>query len=129
TEEHTTTYAYGYASWPEFATSVTEASVAKSGQNRSTTYAWNTSGTPETTLTTTRTGYQLSTDSSATTYTTTTLFDSRHRLTEIDGPVTNQKTTRTYYGDTDSDLNRRGRLQQMLRYSTTSASLGTTFDN
>ncbi|HWS72399.1 MAG TPA: hypothetical protein VN605_09805, partial [Thermoanaerobaculia bacterium] len=128
-EEHTITYAYGYASWPEFATAVTEASVAKSGQNRSTTYAWNTSGTPETTLTTTRSGYQLSTDSSATTYTTTTLFDSRHRLTEIDGPVTNQKTTRTYYGDTDSDLNRRGRLQQVLRYSTTSASLATTFDD
>jgi len=126
TEEHTTTYAYGQANWPSFVTSITEASVAKSGQSRTSTFAWN-SG--ETQLTATRSGYLHSSDSSATSYVTTSTFDSKHRLTEIDGPRTNQKTTRTYYSDTDTNLNRRGRLHEVKGYSTTSAFLTTSFDN
>ncbi len=126
TEEHTTTYAYGQANWPSFVTSITETSVAKSGQSRTTTFAWN-SG--ETQLTTTRSGYLHSSDSSATSYVTTSIFDSKHRLTEVDGPRTNQKTTQTYYSDTDTTLNRRGRLHEMKSYSTTSAFLTTSFDN
>lgn len=126
TEEHTTTYAYGQSNWPSFATSITEASVAKSGQSRTSTFAWN-SG--ETQLTATRSGYLHSSDSSATSYVTTSLFDSKHRLTEVDGPRTNQKFTRTYYSDTDTNLNRRGRLHEVKTYSTTSAFLTTSFDN
>ena len=72
------------ANWPSFVTSITEASVAKSGQSKTSTFAWN-SG--ETQLTTTRSGYLHSSDSSATSYVTTSIFDSKHRLTEIDGPV------------------------------------------
>jgi RHS repeat-associated protein len=125
-DEHTTTFAYGHATWPEFVTSVTEDSVAKSGQSRTTTYAWNTG---ETELTTTTSGYQLSTDSSATTYTTTTHFDSRHRVTQTDGPRTNQKTTRTYYSDSDATLNRRGRLQETNAYVTTTANLSSALDD
>ncbi|HEX7828433.1 MAG TPA: DUF6531 domain-containing protein, partial [Thermoanaerobaculia bacterium] len=126
TEEHTTTFAYGHTSWPSFVTSVTEDSVAKSGQSKTTTYSWN-SG--ETVLTTTTTGYLRSTDSSATSYVTTTTFDSKHRVTEKGGPRTNQKTTLSYYSDTDTDLNRRGRLYQSSAYSTTTAALTTTFDD
>src|ERR1051325_4373329 len=126
TEEHTTTYAYTQTNWPTFVTSVTEASVAKSGQSRSTTFAWN-SG--ETQLTTTRSGYLHSSDSTATSYVTVSVFDAKHRLTEIDGPRSNQKTVRTYYSDTDTNLNRRGRLHELKEYSTTSAFLTTTYDN
>ncbi|HKO58691.1 MAG TPA: DUF6531 domain-containing protein, partial [Thermoanaerobaculia bacterium] len=126
TEEHATTYAYGQTNWPTFATSITETSVAKSGQSRTTTFAWN-SG--ETQLTTTRSGYLHSSDSSATSYVTTTLFDSKHRLTEVDGQRTNQKTVRTYHSDTDTDLNRRGRLHEVKAYSTTSAFLTTEYDD
>ncbi|HEX7152530.1 MAG TPA: RHS repeat-associated core domain-containing protein [Thermoanaerobaculia bacterium] len=126
TEQHTTTYAYGQTNWPSFVTSVTEASVAKSAQSRTTTYAWNTG---ETLLTTTQAGYLRSTDSSPTSYVHTTTFDARHRVTENGGPRTNQKTTYSYYSDSDTNLNRRGRLYQTSAYSTTSASLTTTFDN
>lgn len=126
TEEKTTTYAYGQSSWPSFVTSVTESSVAKSGQSKITSSAWN-SG--ETQLTVTKSGYLRSTDSSATSYVTTTLFDAKHRVTEIDGPRTNQKTTFTYHSDSDTDLNRRGRLATTNRYSTTTDALTTAYDD
>lgn len=126
TEEHTTTFVYGQADWPSFVTSITETSVAKPSQSMTKTFAWNTG---ETELTATRSGYLHSSDSSATSYVTTSLFDSNHRLTEVDGPRTNQKTTRTYYSDTDTTLDRRGRLHELKAYSTTSAFLTTDYDN
>lgn len=133
-EARTTTFIYGYVSptgvaWPAFVTSMTEPSAAKSGQNKVTTYSWNTSGTPETTLSTQVSGFLKSTDASPTIYTTTSLFDTKHRPTEVDGPATNQKTTLLYFGDLDGTLDRRGRLQQSSVYTSATAHLDTTFDS
>ena len=139
-EQRTTTYSYNYASgtpgtptggppWPNFVTSVTESSVAKAGQGKVTAYAWNSTGTPETTLASTISGYLKSTDTSPTVYTTTTLFDSHHRQTETDGPAASQKSTFSYYADTDATLDRRGRLQQTALYTSATAHLDTQYDN
>jgi len=125
-EEHTLTYAYTKTNWPSFITSITEESVAKPSSSKVTTMSWN-SG--ETQLTATTSGYLRSTDSSPTTYSTITTYDAKHRPTQVDGPRTNQKTTWSYYSDTDTDLNRRGRLYQTSRYVTTSDALVTTFDD
>jgi YD repeat-containing protein len=125
-EQQTTTYAYGKADWPAFATSITEASAAKPGQTKVTTHTWNVG---ETMLASSTSGYLLSTDASPTTYTTTTLFDSRHRQTEMTGPNTNQKVTHTYYPDDDATVNRRGRLQTSSTYTSATAFLQTQFDN
>lgn len=127
--ERTTSYAYAYAPWPSFVTSMTRASVAKPGQNAVTTLAWNTSGTPETTLTTTRSGYLAATDPSPTAYVTIDHFDARHRLVETDGPGTNEKSVQTFYTDTDTNLDRRGRLQESRVFTDATASLATTFDD
>src|ERR1035437_6319429 len=136
-EQRTTTSVYGYgagtpsggAPWPSFVTSVAEASVGKAGQTKVTTYAWNAAGTPETTLTTSVSGYLKSTDASPTVYTTTTLFDSHHRRTETDCPVTGHKSTSSYYSDTDTTVDRRGRAQTNSVYTSLTAHLDTRYDN
>ena len=139
--ERTTFYTYNYASgtpnggppWPSFVTSVSEKSVVQpAGLQKVTNYSWNTTGTRETTLTTSISGYLLSGDPQ-TTYTTTTKFDGtnsvKHRLLEVDGPAPNQKTVYTYYADTDSTKDRRGRLQTSSVYTSATAHLDTNSDN
>ncbi|HEV7570810.1 MAG TPA: carboxypeptidase regulatory-like domain-containing protein [Thermoanaerobaculia bacterium] len=125
--ERTTTLTYGYPAWPWFVTQMTETSAAKPGAVKVITNAWNTTGPLETTLTSTVSGYLRSSDSAATTYTTTSTFDVHHRPLTMDGPRTDVSdvTTRTYYADTDANLNRRGRLQQ----TTDAVALTVRFDN
>ncbi|MCE7957650.1 MAG: RHS repeat protein [Acidobacteria bacterium ACB2] len=125
-----TSFAHTIPSWPAFVTTVTEVSV-KSGANKTTTSAWS-SG--ETVLTTTVTGYLSPTAGSSTSYTTTTSFDSNHRVTSVTGPRTNQQTTFQYFSNTDTDgsgtYNRRGRLQALTRTTkvSPSATLATSYD-
>jgi YD repeat-containing protein len=125
--ERTTTLTYGYPAWPWFVTQMTETSAAKPGAVKVTTNTWNTTGSLETTLTSTVSGYLRTSDSAATTYTTTSTFDVHHRPLAADGPRTDVSdvTTRTYYPDTDANLARRGRLQQI----TDPAGLTVRFDN
>ncbi|HEX7155337.1 MAG TPA: RHS repeat-associated core domain-containing protein [Thermoanaerobaculia bacterium] len=125
-EQRTTTYTYGLASWPGFATTIAEASAAKPGQSRVTTFTW---GAGETLLTQSVSGYLKPTDASPTTYTVTTAFDARHRITEVAGPRAGQRRTWTYYPDADSVVNRRGRTQTMAIFTGATASLATTVDD
>lgn len=125
-EQHTTTYAYANANWPNLVTTASEESVAKPAASKTTTTAWNTG---ETVLTTTATGYLTPSDPSPTTYTTTTTFDARHRPTNISGPAPNQRTTHAYYADSDATLNRRGRVQESRVYTSATAFLSTTHDD
>jgi RHS repeat-associated protein len=112
-QQRITTYLYGYATWPNFLTEVDEPSAAKSGDEKVTTFTWNASGTAETVLTTAEAGYLLAGDAAPTVYTTTRTFDARHRLLSVAGPRTDlvQVTSQSYYADTDTTPNRRGRLQ------------------
>ncbi|HEX9483976.1 MAG TPA: carboxypeptidase regulatory-like domain-containing protein, partial [Gemmatimonadaceae bacterium] len=125
--ERTTTLTYGYAAWPWFMTQMTETSAAKPGAVKVVTNAWNTTGALETTLTSTVSGYLRAGDSTPTTYTNTATFDVHHRPLNIDGPRTDvtDVVTRAYYADTDANLARRGRLQQM----TDAVGLTVQFDN
>jgi RHS repeat-associated protein len=120
-----TNYEYSYAPWPRFQTRVLEPSAAKPGQQKITTNTWNAG---ETQLTTSVSGFLKFADPSPTVYTTTTLFDARHRETEVDGPAANQKSTFVYYADADATLNRRGRLQQTSLYTSATAHLDTQYD-
>jgi RHS repeat-associated protein len=138
-ETRTTGYTYGYGSgtpsggapWPSFVTQVTETSVAKpGGSSKTTAYAWNPSGTPETTLTMTLSGYLLSTDTSQIQYTTTTAFDSKHRVASVAGPRPAQLSTMSYYPDNDSMFpDRRGRLSSSFAQTQSPNGLTTTYDN
>jgi RHS repeat-associated protein len=125
--ERTTTLAYGYAAWPRFVTQMTETSAAKPGAVKVITNTWNTTGSPETTLTSTVSGYLRSGDSAPTAYTTLSTFDVHHRLLTVDGPRTDLSdvTTHTYYSDSDANLARRGRVQQI----TDAVGLTAVFDN
>jgi len=107
-----TTYAYEDASWPSFMTKTTVPSATGSG-SRVLQRQWNPG---ETLLTTTDGGF-----------TETTTFDSRHRVIRQDGRRTDvaDVTARSYFSDSDPDLNRRGRLQQV----TAPPGLTTSYDN
>jgi RHS repeat-associated protein len=126
-QQRTTTYHYGYAPWPNFLTEIDSPSAAQPGATKTTAYSWNATGTPETVLTAAESGYLSPTDGSPTTYTTTSRFDARHRLLSTAGPRTDvaEVTTLAYYGDTDTDPNRRGRLAS----STDAAGLTTGYDS
>ncbi|HEV7242491.1 MAG TPA: DUF6531 domain-containing protein, partial [Thermoanaerobaculia bacterium] len=128
-EQRVTTFGYAKADWPSFVTTMTETSVAKPGQSKVTSRSWNVVGETETLLTESVSGYLLSTDPSPTVYMTTATFDAKHRRTQLDGPMTNQRTAWSHYGDADANLNRRGRLQQMTLTTTGSSSLATTYDD
>jgi len=125
TGTRTTTWAYGYAPWPNFWTLQTQPSVARSGQSKTTTRA--PTGTGETTLTVTEAGYVLPADRSATSYITTTTYDTHHRVTQVDGPRTDVSdlTTYTYYADTATPPDNAGHLNTV----TNAASLTTTYAN
>ena len=113
-EERTTTFTYGYSPWPTFWTEKDEPSVGRVGASKTTMRAWSSSPFLESTLTTTENGF-LATNS-AVSYTTTSTFDASHRLLTTVGPRTDvsQVTTRAYYADNDSVLDRRGRLSSVL---------------
>lgn len=136
-ETRTTTYTYTVADWPSFVTSITEPSVAKPPENKITTYQWNSGLPKESVLTTSVSGFLQSTDAMPTIYTTTTTFDGSstpatgrpHRMIEVSGPATNQKTTFGYFSDTDPTVNRRGRLQTTALYTSATAHLDTQFDD
>ena len=116
----TTTYAYGNATWKNLMTS--ETAPGPLG-NRVTT---NTLAANEQTHTTAVTG-RLASGGAPVTYTTTTTFDSSHRLLSVDGPRTDvtDVETREYYPDNDTTLARRGRLKKI----TAPGNLVTTFDD
>ncbi len=125
TNERTTSYAYGESDWPSFVTSLTETSVAKPGQSTVTSSSWNAA---ETQLTRSVSGYLTSEDPSPTVYTTVTTYDAKHRMTQVNGPVTNEQTSWSYYGDSDANLNRRGRLETVIVKTTATGTLVTSYD-
>jgi RHS repeat-associated protein len=109
-KQRTTTYTYS-ASWPTFAKKISIPSVAGAAA-KETSREWS---TDETVLTTTVTGKSQGTATSLTTVTT---FDDSHRVTAINGPrplsgAYDDVTTSAYYSSNDSNINRRGRLQQI----------------
>ncbi|MCU1349856.1 MAG: repeat protein [Acidobacteria bacterium] len=120
--ERTTTYEYSYGADPTFMTRTSIASVTGNGTKTSD-RSYNTG---ETLLTLSVTG-RLPSNPSPVTYTSTATYDARHRLTQLQGPRTDVATVSTYvrYGDLDSDLNRRSRLQS----TTDAAGLTTTYEN
>jgi RHS repeat-associated protein len=126
-KERTATYRYEYAPWPTFRTETHEPSVAKAGAEKVTRMTWNATGAPETALTVSESGYIQASDSAPTTYTTTTTFDSRHRVLSLDGPRTDvaDVTAYAFYADADATLNRRGRLKQV----TDAVGLVTSYDD
>jgi RHS repeat-associated protein len=104
----TTTWQYTYPGWPNFWTTMTQPSAGNPGQSKTTTRAL--SGSGETTLTVTEAGYLLSTDSGTTSFMTTTSFDSRHRVSQVNGPrAIADTTTYTYFPDSPVS-NNAGRL-------------------
>ncbi len=109
-----------YGAWPSFVTRIEQPSIVKFGQLKVTTRAL--SG-GETTLTESVAAYILPADVSPTTFTTTTTFDSRHRVLSFDGPRSPEADveTRTYYPDADPLANR-GRLQTLTRPPSITAS-------
>ena len=111
-KQRTTSYARDYAPWPTFVTRITEPSAAKPGATKTTTLAWNAN---ETVLTGSVSGYLSAGDAALTTYTSTTTFDSHHRVIAADGPRTDAAdvTQSAYFADNDANVARRGRLQQM----------------
>ena len=121
--ERSTIYAYEYPTWPNFLTKLTQPSATGNGQ-KVTQFAWN---IDETLLTTTVTGKLTPDPGSAMSTVRMTSFDARHRIVSQDGPRTDVAdiTTRTYYSDTDSEANRRGRLQKIVD----AVGLVTTFDD
>lgn len=119
--QRVTTYAYAYAPWPNFWTTLTQPSAAKTASSKSTVRAL--SGAGETTLTVTETGYLLSTDGSTTSYTTTQTFDAAHRLLTVTDPRSNA-TTYAYYAPADG-ANQNGRLKTV----TDALSFVTTYTN
>jgi YD repeat-containing protein len=121
----TTNFTYGYAAWPTFWTEKDEPSVGRPGAVKTTIRAWTSSSSPETTLTVDESGY-VDTNTPIS-YTTTSTFDTRHRLQTTVGPRTDvfQLTTRTYYADSDSVPDRRGRLARVVD----PMGLTTTYDN
>jgi RHS repeat-associated protein len=123
-KQRTTTYLHEYAPWPTFVTRVIEPSAVRTGATKTTSMAWNVN---ETVLTRNESGYQLPSDSSPTTYTSTTTFDGRHRIIASDGPRTDVQdvSQSVYFSDSDSNVSRRGRLQQV----TDAAGLVRAFDN
>lgn len=125
-EQRVITSSHTKADWPEFVTQITETSAAHPPQSKTRTFAW--SGTNDTMLAETISGY-FDSSSSAVSYVTTSTYDTKHRLIQRDGPVANQRTTWSYYADNDSTLNRRGRLQNSVLSTTTTATLTTTFDD
>lgn len=125
-EQRVTTFGYTKAGWPSFVTSTTETSVAKPGQSKVTNFSWNAG---ETLLTQSVSGFLASTDPGPTVYTTTTSFDARHRPIQQDGSVTGARTAWTWYGDSDANLNRRGRLQLTTVTTTAATTLVTTSDD
>jgi RHS repeat-associated protein len=140
TETRTTAYTYAVgtpagflAPWPSFRTSMTEPSAAQSGSSKVTSYSFSTgpcTSTPaETCLATSISGFLKSADANPTVYTTTTLYDGKHRATEIDGPTATNRTTLSYYSDTDATTIRRGRLQTSSLYVSSLLHLDTTYDN
>jgi YD repeat-containing protein len=116
----TTTFVYGNPAWPALRTSET---IPGPFSNRVTE---RTLSTDERTLTEAVTG-RTSAGGAATTYATTTTFDARHRLTQIDGPRTDVSDieSRSYYADDDPDILRRGRLRTI----TSPTGLITTFED
>jgi YD repeat-containing protein len=125
--ERVTAYQYTYSSDVTFLTETAVPSVIP-GAWKTIDRSYNT-GTPfEQVLTTSVTGRLLPASPPTTaTYTSTVTFDSRHRVTQQQGPRTDLAavTTAIYYSDSDSVLNRRGRLQSI----TDPVGLTTTFDN
>jgi YD repeat-containing protein len=118
-KERTTTYTYGYAPWPTFATGISQPSVAGAAA-KVTSRNWTSA---ETVLTTTVSGHSGGQPASLTTVTT---FDALHRVLSVDGPrAGSDVTTRAYYGSADADVNRRGRLRQ----TTNAAGHTATFDD
>lgn len=119
----TTLYDHTFAADPTFVTQVGVPSVTGSFNK----VTANTFNSDETLLTTSVTGREPADPSTPITYTSTTSFDSRHRVLQTHGPRTDMATitTRAYYSDTDTNLNRRGRPQSM----TDPVGLTTTFDD
>jgi YD repeat-containing protein len=123
-QERVTSIERNDATRPWLITKVTHPSVAKPGNYKTTSYSWNAT---DTVLTVTESGYVASSDPTPTTKTTTTTYDGRHRIITIDGVRTDptDTTARAFYPDTDSEIDRRGRLQTI----TGPHSLTTSFDD
>ncbi|HEV7922068.1 MAG TPA: RHS repeat-associated core domain-containing protein [Thermoanaerobaculia bacterium] len=110
TKARTTTYTYGYSSWPTFATNISRPSVA-GATAKTLSRAWTSNETVLTSIASGKSG------GTATSLTTVTTFDSAHRLLSLNGPRAasggnDDVTTNSYYSSADSTINRRGRLQQ-----------------
>lgn len=116
----TTTYTHSMPSWPTFLTSETVPGPFGSVVTTRSLSA------DERTLTETRSG-RLVAGGSVVSLTTTTTYDSRQRVIQIDGPRTDvaDLETRTYYPDNDGDIFRRGRLWTV----TSPVGLTTTFED
>lgn len=121
--QRTTTYRYLDPERPWFATEVSRPSSTGNGP-RITESGWN---EDETLLTVSEKGWLSQDAGSAAVLTTTTRFDARHRLGQIDGPRQDvaDVITPDYYPDDDTDVNRRGRLRSM----TDAAGLTTILDD
>ena len=121
--QRTITYGYENPGWATFVTKTTTPSATGNGL-KIILNQWNAG---ETVLTTTEVGKLSADPVTNTTYSQTWTFDSRHRLLSRDGPRTDVSdvATRSYYSDFDPDVNRRGRLAQMM----TPSGLVTIFDD
>ena len=112
-QERTTRFAYDDPSWPNFRTEIDAPSAARPGARAVTTMGWDSPA--ETLLTRVETGFTSADATNPLAITSTTLFDSRHRLVETDGPRTDlaDVTRRSYFPDDDPDPLLRGRLQEV----------------
>src|ERR1051326_3126787 len=119
-----TSYRYDYPAWPTFLTQEIDPPAVSGSSGPITTYTW--SGTNESVLTATRSGHVIAGDA-RTTYTSTSTFDLHHRLLSVDGPrstTPNDASIYTYFGDNDTNVSLRGRLNTITNALNQTTTLG-----
>jgi RHS repeat-associated protein len=140
-EERATTYNYALgtpggflAPWPRFLTAVTDSSVVTGACCHSISYNWSQADDclgqgPERCLEVTETGWVTTgilSNGGQRSYTTSTLYDTRHRQTNVIGPNPGQAADLSYYPD--AATNNGGRLASTVAHPTPSSSLTTAYD-